>query len=167
MKTTIMETRERNASFFRFEDLRIYDKAVDYSHWLVKTLNNAPSNPSQDTLKETFVKSALSICVNIAEGSYRNKNQFESYLKIAKSAIRECVVYTSIAYKADVISEEDYEKSRELLMEQTRMLGALIVSLQRNLGKKRDVQSTSTIAQVEETDASSIDIDDESFNLDF
>jgi four helix bundle protein len=162
-----METKERNASFFRFEDLRIYDKAVDYSHWLVKTLNNAPSNPSQDTLKETFVKSALSICVNIAEGSYRNKNQFESYLKIAKSAIRECVVYTSIAYKADVISEEDYEKSRELLMEQTRMLGALIVSLQRNLGKKRDVQSTSTIAQVEETDASSIDIDDESFNLDF
>ena len=88
-------------------------------------------------------------------------------MKIAKSAIRECVVYTSIAYKADVISEEDYEKSRELLMEQTRMLGALIVSLQRNLGKKRDVQSTSTIAQVEETDASSIDIDDESFNLDF
>lgn len=162
-----METKERNASFFRFEDLRIYDKAVDYSHWLVKTLNNAPSNPSQDTLKETFVKSALSICVNIAEGSYRNKNQFESYLKIAKSAIRECVVYTSIAYKADVISEEDYEKSRELLMEQTRMLGALIVSLQRNLGKKRDVQSTSTIVQVEETDASSIDIDDESFNLDF
>lgn len=162
-----METKERNASFFRFEDLRIYDKAVDYSHWLVKTLNNAPSNPSQDTLKETFVKSALSICVNIAEGSYRNKNQFESYLKIAKSAIRECVVYTSIAYKTDVISEEDYEKSRELLMEQTRMLGALIVSLQRNLGKKRDVQSTSTIAQVEETDASSIDIDDESFNLDF
>ncbi len=162
-----METKERNASFFRFEDLRIYDKAVDYSHWLVKTLNNAPSNPSQDTLKETFVKSALSICVNIAEGSYRNKNQFESYLKIAKSAIRECVVYTSIAYKADVISEEDYEKSRELLMEQTRMLGALIVSLQRNLGKKRDVQSRSTIAQVEETDASSIDIDDESFNLDF
>lgn len=162
-----METKERNASFFRFEDLRIYDKAVDYSHWLVKTLNNAPSNPSQDTLKENFVKSALSICVNIAEGSYRNKNQFESYLKIAKSAIRECVVYTSIAYKADVISEEDYEKSRELLMEQTRMLGALIVSLQRNLGKKRDVQSTSTIAQVEETDASSIDIDDESFNLDF
>ena len=162
-----METKERNASFFRFEDLRIYDKAVDYSHWLVKILNNAPSNPSQDTLKETFVKSALSICVNIAEGSYRNKNQFESYLKIAKSAIRECVVYTSIAYKADVISEEDYEKSRELLMEQTRMLGALIVSLQRNLGKKRDVQSTSTIAQVEETDASSIDIDDESFNLDF
>lgn len=162
-----METKERNASFFRFEDLRIYDKTVDYSHWLVKTLNNAPSNPSQDTLKETFVKSALSICVNIAEGSYRNKNQFESYLKIAKSAIRECVVYTSIAYKADVISEEDYEKSRELLMEQTRMLGALIVSLQRNLGKKRDVQSTSTIAQVEETDASSIDIDDESFNLDF
>lgn len=162
-----METKERNASFFRFEDLRIYDKAVDYSHWLVKTLNNAPSNPSQDTLKETFVKSALSICVNIAEGSYRNKNQFESYLKIAKSAIRECVVYTSIAYKTDVISEEDYEKSRELLMEQTRMLGALIVSLQRNLGKKRDVQSTSTIAQVEETDVSSIDIDDESFNLDF
>ena len=136
-----METKERNVSFFRFEDLRIYDKAVDYSHWLVKTLNNVQSNTSNDALKEAFVRSALSICVNIAEGSYRSKSQFESYLKIAKSAIRECVVYTSIAYKSDVISEENYEKSRELLMEQTRMLGALIVSLQRNSGKRKDAQS--------------------------
>ena len=60
----------------------------------------------------------------------------------------------------------DYEKSRELLMELTRMLGALIVSLQRNVGRRKENQSSEAV-QDEETETTSIDVDDESFNLDF
>ena len=161
-----METKERNASFFRFEDLRIYDKAVDYSSWVAKTLNETDPTTTNNTLKEAFVKGALAICVNIAEGSYRNKSQVEVYLKVAKSAIRECIVHTSVARKLGLFSEYDYEKSRELLMELTRMLGALIVSLQRNNGRRKENQS-SEVVQDEENVTTSIDIDDESFNLDF
>ena len=51
-----METKERNASFFRFEDLRIYDKAVDYSSWVSKTLNKKVLATSNNTLKDGFVK---------------------------------------------------------------------------------------------------------------
>ena len=161
-----METKERNASFFRFEDLRIYDKAVDYSSWVAKVLNDAVSNTSNSAFKDAFVKGALAICVNIAEGSYRNKIQFESYLKAAKSAIRECTVYTTVAYKSEIFSEDDYEKSRELLMELTRMMGALIVSLQRNSGRRKETQSSADV-QDEEIGTSSTNIDDESLNLDF
>lgn len=161
-----METKERNASFFRFEDLRIYDKAVDYSSWVAKTLNGAATTTSNSTLKDAFLKGTLAICVNIAEGSYRSKTQFEVYLKVAKSAIRECTVYTSVAHKLEIFTDDDYEKSRELLMELTRMLGALIVSLQRNVGRRKENQSSEAV-QDEETETTSIDIDDESFNLDF
>ncbi|MBO7200702.1 MAG: four helix bundle protein [Bacteroidales bacterium] len=161
-----METKERNASFFRFEDLRIYDKAVDYSSWVAKTLNGAATTTSNSTLKDAFLKGTLAICVNIAEGSYRSKTQFEVYLKVAKSAIRECTVYTSVAHKLEIFTDDDYEKSRELLMELTRMLGALIVSLQRNVGRRKENQSSETV-QDEETETTSIDVDDESFNLDF
>ena len=161
-----METKERNASFFRFEDLRIYDKAVDYSSWVAKTLNGAATTTSNSTLKDAFLKGTLAICVNIAEGSYRRKTQFEVYLKVAKSAIRECTVYTSVAHKLEIFTDDDYEKSRELLMELTRMLGALIVSLQRNVGRRKENQSSEAV-QDEETETTSIDVDDESFNLDF
>lgn len=161
-----METKERNASFFRFEDLRIYDKAVDYSSWVAKTLNGADTTTSNSTLKDAFLKGTLAICVNIAEGSYRSKTQFEVYLKVAKSAIRECTVYTSVAHKLEIFTDDDYEKSRELLMELTRMLGALIVSLQRNVGRRKENQSSEAV-QDEETETTSIDVDDESFNLDF
>lgn len=161
-----METKERNASFFRFEDLRIYDKAVDYSSWVSKTLNKKVLATSNNTLKDGFVKGALAICVNIAEGSCRSKSQFEVYLKVAKSAIRECTVYTSVAHKLEIFSDEDYEKSRELLMELTRMLGALIVSLQRTASRRKENQ-LSELVQDKETGTTSIGIDDESFNLDF
>ncbi|NTW23704.1 MAG: four helix bundle protein, partial [Lentimicrobium sp.] len=46
-----------------------------------------------------FNLSAQAIALNISEGSARNKSQFIYYLKMAKSAVRECVVFTSLATK--------------------------------------------------------------------
>ncbi len=77
--------------------------------------------------------SARNIAFFIAEGSTRNKTQFITYLKMAKSAIRECLVYTTISYKQNNISETHEEESRIQLMEMTKMIGALISSLQRSM----------------------------------
>lgn len=121
---------ERNVSFFRFEDLRVYTKAIDYSKWVINSLKPA-SNDGQSRLSAAFCTSAFDIELNIAEGSSRTKNQFEHYLKIAKTAIRECVIYTSIAHRCGMFGDEQMDQSREYLMELTRMVGALIVSLQR------------------------------------
>jgi four helix bundle protein len=159
-----MEEKEKSTSFFRFEDLRIYDKAIEYNRWIVNTLKNKQSR-AQEKIQDTFVGASLAICSNIAEGSYRSKNQFESYLKVAKASIRECVVYTSCAYKASMLSQEDYHKSRELLMELTKMLGALIISLQRN-----NKASKKELAISEEQKDSNVAFDilnDDSFSLDF
>ena len=122
---------EKAPSFFRFEDLRIYGKSLDYARWVIQNLREA-HNETESRFNKTFVKSAMSIAVNIAEGSSRSKVQFDHYLKNAKTAIRECVVFTSLATSLGMLNESQGERSRELLMEQTRMIGALIISLQRS-----------------------------------
>lgn len=127
---------EQSTSFFRFEDLRIYAKSINYAEWLLGAMH--PQNEAEKNLFDTFCKSAYDIALNVAEGSSRSKSQFEHYLKIAKTAIRECVVYTAIAADMGYISDEQKEHSRTILMELTRMIGALIISLQRSQQPRRE-----------------------------
>ncbi|MCF8302570.1 MAG: four helix bundle protein [Bacteroidales bacterium] len=122
---------DRSVTFFRFEDLRIYHKSIDYADWINTIIEKFPKN-ERNGLAERFSTVARDISINVAEGSARNKSQFIYYLKMAKSAIRECVVLTYLAAKRDYINEEDEEISRNQLMEMTKMIGALIGSLQRS-----------------------------------
>lgn len=130
------QDQERVVSFFRFEDLRVYGKATDYASWLSMQLSSAKTE-SENTLVASACHSAYDIALNIAEGSSRNKSQFDHYLKIAKTAIRECVVYTEVARNLGLFNDEQREQSREYLMELTRMIGALIISLQRNSDRRQ------------------------------
>jgi four helix bundle protein len=124
---------EKATTFFRFEDLRIYDKSMEYIDWVYSKVNTFPNNNSHG-LGSRFVNASEAIAMNISEGSARNKSQFIYYLKMAKSSVRECVVHTTLAFKQGLITEADVTKSRNYLMEMTKMIGALIGSLQRSEG---------------------------------
>ncbi len=125
-----IEKIEKVGTFFRFEDLRIYHKSLDYITWVQDvTMMFPPNDPTEFSLR--FNDSARNIALFIAEGSARNKSQFVYYLKMAKSAIRECLVFTMLAKKQSYISDLYDEESRNHLMEMTKMIGALISSLQR------------------------------------
>ena len=126
-----MNEREINVSFFRFEDLRIYAKAMDYIVWLYQQLPNGDIADNQKFMQKSFLRSAQDIALNTAEGSSRNRTQFLYYLKMAKSSVRECVVHTEIASRYGILTEEAKEHSRNELMELTKMIGSLIASLQR------------------------------------
>jgi four helix bundle protein len=133
-----METENtKNGTFFRFEDLRVYHKALDYIDWVYETTNEIEGNGSR-ILVERFINSSQSIAFYIAEGSARNKSQFVYYLKMAKSAVRECVVVTTIAEKKGLLDEMKVDESRNELMEMTKMLGALIGSLQKSNGRGKN-----------------------------
>jgi len=127
--------QENTISFFRFEDLRIYAKAIDYITWLYGVTSTF-SEAKSIKLKEDFMKSAQGIALNVAEGSARNKAQFVYYLKMAKSSVRECVVFTELASKLEIMNDEDKEYSRTQLMELTKMIGSLVASLQRAAASK-------------------------------
>lgn len=129
-----MNDQDNNVSFFRFEDLRIYAKATDYITWLYQETSGFTLEVAdcKNVLRDSFLKSAQGIALNMAEGSSRNKTQFLYYLKMAKSSVRECVVFTELAYKLGLFLEDAKEYSRNQLMELTKMVGSLIASLQRS-----------------------------------
>ena len=143
------QQEERTVSFFRFEDLRVYAKATDYATWVTAQMG-APRTDSEKTLVNSFCHSSYDIALNIAEGSSRSKSQFDHYLKIAKTAIRECVVYSEVAHNLEMMNEEQYQQSREFLMELTRMLGALIISLQRSAERRHDEMPTDPYATTDD-----------------
>ena len=130
------QDNEKNFTFFRFEDLRIYHKALDYIDWVAHSSENFTELNS--VLINKFNNSAYAIALNIAEGSARNKSQFIYYLKMAKSAVRECMVLTTISFNQGLLAESLEKESRGQLMEMTKMLGALISSLQRSVSGVRD-----------------------------
>lgn len=123
-------SNERNLTFFRFEDLRIYHKALEYMAWVHKTALLFPDT-HQDNIGARFNEAARAIALHIAEGSARNKSQFIYYLKMAKSSVRESLVLTSAVKKFGYLTDKQEDESRNFLMELTKMIGALISSLQR------------------------------------
>lgn len=124
---------ERPTTFFRFEDLRIYHKALEYVEWVYVMAKNTHDDPFMKLFFERFIVSANGISLNIAEGSSRNKSQFVYYLMMAKSSVRECVVVSTIGQSRSFITNEAYDDSKNRLMEMTKMIGALIGSLQRSI----------------------------------
>ncbi|MEZ5082034.1 MAG: four helix bundle protein [Bacteroidales bacterium] len=127
----------QNVSFFRFEDLRVYHKSLDYTDWVYNAVKKFPeTQPSR--LADKFINSAQAISFYIAEGSSRNKSQFVHYLKLAKSSIRECVILTTICEKQNLFDMIAIDESRNELMELTKMTGALIGSLQKTNGRAKN-----------------------------
>lgn len=124
---------DKPATFFRFEDLRIYHKALEYVDWVYNAARHHAGDPITSSFFQRFLTSANGIPLNIAEGSSRNKSQFVYYLKMAKSSVRECVVLTTIAQNQGFIDAVGFEESKNFLMEMTKMIGALIGSLQRSV----------------------------------
>jgi four helix bundle protein len=125
-----MEYERPYISFFRFEDLRVYQKALDYVNWVFSNFEPVSKAEYPDVIAK-FIDKAQMIAMNIAEGSSRNKLRFIYFLKLAKTNVRECYVLTSICFDINLLSEEKVEESRSFLYELMRMTTALIISLQK------------------------------------
>ncbi|MDO5759553.1 MAG: four helix bundle protein [Bacteroidota bacterium] len=122
-------------NFFRFEDLRIYNKSLDYYDWLINKVKDIDEF-NRKILMVPFLDTAAKISIQIADGSAMPKTEFIEYLKYAKGLIRQCVVFTTMAQHNQIFTEQDVEQSRITLIEMTKMLGAMIVSFQRSAHKK-------------------------------
>ncbi len=124
---------DRPVTFFRFEDLRIYHKALEYTEWAYSMAKTGVNDSLAHGFFEKFIHASNGIALYIAEGSSRNKSQFIYYLKMAKSSVRECVVLSTIGMHRSFIPKDSFEESKNQLMEMTKMIGALIGSLQRSV----------------------------------
>jgi four helix bundle protein len=124
-----------NENKFDFENLRVYQKALDYSIYIYEITKSFPKNETY-SLVDQFRRAAVSICLNIAEGSGGSKAEFCQFIKIARRSVRECVACTEIGRRLKFLDSPAGEESRKICIELSMMLNGLIKSL-----RKYDPQS--------------------------
>jgi four helix bundle protein len=116
---------------FNFEDLKVYQKAIDYVDLAYKTSESFPNN-ERFALSSQFTRAAVSIALNIAEGSGDTNAQFNRFLQIALGSVKECVVCSTIARKQNYINQELDYSIREKLEELSKMITSLQKYLKNN-----------------------------------
>ena len=129
----MVQEDNKSTTFFRFEDLRVYSKAIGFVSLLTEASSLA-TNEIESHFYRRFLEEATKIAFYIAEGSTKNKLAFIAQLKAAKTCIRKCVVFCAIGKQNEYLTEEKEDAVRSQLMELTKMIGALIISLQKNGG---------------------------------
>ncbi len=113
---------------FNFEKLITYQKSLDYVDFVYDTTERFPKQEIY-SLNDQFRRAAVSISLNIGEGSSGTKKEFMNFIRISNRSLRECVVCTSVAYRRKYISEDVHEKSRTLLVEIAKLNSGLLNSL--------------------------------------
>jgi four helix bundle protein len=114
---------------FKFEDLLVYQKAVEFAKAIYMTTENYPKQ-EMFGLTSQLRRAAVSIAANIAEGSSRTKKEFCHFLDVAQGSVYECVCLLDISSSRKFCSEQYYVNGRMQLAEMSRMLSGLKSAIQ-------------------------------------
>jgi len=109
---------------FKFEDLKVYQKGLDFVNLVYKVCNNFPKT-ERYALSSQFTRAAVSITLNMAEGSADTDKQFNRYLQISLGSLNECVVCATIAKRLNYVSPDTNNEIREKLGELSKMITSL------------------------------------------
>ncbi|PVW16447.1 four helix bundle protein [Marixanthomonas spongiae] len=112
------------AFHFKFEDLQVYQKALDFVDLAYETAQLFPKSELY-ILTSQYKRAALSIALNTAEGHGDSNAQFNRFLQIAKNSVKECVVCSTIARRQNYITQEQDKFNRAKLAELSKMIGSL------------------------------------------
>lgn len=121
---------------FNFEKLITYQKSLDYVDFVYNTTEGFPKQEIY-SLTDQFRRAAVSISLNIGEGSSGTKKEFMNFLRISNRSLRECVVCTTIAYRRKYINDETHQKSRVLLVEIAKLNSGLLNSLKNPIDHRK------------------------------
>ena len=132
LKALNPESKEReemeNEERFDFENLRVYQRALEYVDFVYEITKNFPKT-EVFSLTDQFKRASTSICLNIAEGSGGSKVEFNRFLKIARRSIRECVAIADISYRQKFMEGKIRRQSRIFCSDLSKMVNGLIKSL--------------------------------------
>ena len=113
---------------FRFEELKVYQKSLDYIDFVHEATKEFPSF-EQYELSRQFRRAASSVSLNIGEGEGGTTKEYIQFLRIARRSIRECVVCTTVAFRRKYIDEATQSKSKSQLVTLSKMTSGLMNSL--------------------------------------
>ena len=114
----------------RFEELKIWQKAMDITENCYRVTEDFPSEEKYGLVSQ-LRRSAVSIPSNIAEGAGRNTNgEFKQFLGIANGSSFELLTQLYLSKRLNLIKEESVRPIIDEVVEVTKMNYSLQKSLQ-------------------------------------
>lgn len=117
---------------FNFEKLDVYQKSIEFVDKVYSVLNTYPEKELFGLISQ-IRRAAVSISLNIAEGSARTKGEFKRFLNIAKGSLFECIAILEISERRGYISHNNFVELRNELIGISKMLSGLKRSLSANI----------------------------------
>ncbi len=127
-----MEIDKKSSYYFKFEDLKVYQKSIVFGELINKQIEMFPKHEIYK-LSSQFIRAADSIALNIAEGSGSTDANFNRYLKMAWDSSHECVAASTKARLRGYITFEQDEENRKIITEISKMIS----DLRRHLNNKK------------------------------
>ena len=115
---------------FNFEDLDVYNKAIDLANDIYLLTRTFPKDEIFG-LTAQLRRAAVSISLNISEGSARSKKDFSRFIDMARGSVFECVTVVQISMKQSYITEKQFNNLRNELTDLSKMLSGLKRSINR------------------------------------
>jgi len=110
---------------FDFEKLEVYKKAIDFANDIYNLTKRFPKD-EQFGITSQLRRAAISISLNIAEGSGRSKKEFKHFAIMARTSVQECIPLLEISSLQNYITEEEKLKYYGRCEELSKMLCGLI-----------------------------------------
>ncbi len=123
---------------FDFENLRVYQKALDFVDVVYKITKAFPVE-EKFGLTDQIRRAAVSVALNIAEGSGGSKPEFKQFVKIARRSVRECIAILEISFRQKYMASETKEKLRNDCSDMSKMLNGLLKSLSLNTERRTGI----------------------------
>ena len=118
-----------NASNFKFENLKVWQKSLDYVEFIYKISQDFPKIEIFG-LQSQLRRAAISVALNIAEGSGKTTyKSFSKFLDDSVGSLRESVTCLYIAKRLKYISDADFDLAYSQATEISKMLYSLAKSL--------------------------------------
>lgn len=115
---------------FMFEKLEVYQKAVEWAE-RIETLCESVSKGNHH-LTDQLRRAALSISLNIAEGSGRwHKGDKKQFYLIARGSAYECVPILDLLRRRKLMEEQIYEDFKSEVDSIAKMLTKLVQSVEK------------------------------------
>jgi four helix bundle protein len=113
---------------FKFEELCVYQKAISFVGEIYLVTQKYPRDEMFGLISQ-LRRAAVSISLNIAEGSARTKKDFSRFVDVARGSVFECLAVLQISRRQSYISETTLRQLKNYLVEISKMLSGLKRSL--------------------------------------